>query len=221
MRVLIVEDEFPMAKAVRSALQRDRHEVAIAESGAQALTMFASWAPEAILLDLVLPDSDGREIARKIRSQSDVPLIMVSALSDEADRIAGLEIGADDYVTKPFSMPELLARLRAVLRRSKPRSLSAEPLVAGDLVVDPQERRASLAGRELSLTYKEFELLRMLAQRPGGLVRRSEICSAIWGLPSLDASKTLDVHISWLRRKLGDPALVETVRGVGFRLREA
>jgi two-component system alkaline phosphatase synthesis response regulator PhoP len=223
VRVLIVEDEFLIAKAVRNALQRDGHDVTIAGTGGAGIDLVTSWRPDVVLLDLMLPDQDGRDVARTIRAISDVPLVIVTARGEEADRIAGLEIGADDYVVKPVSMGELLARIRAVTRRARTSEApSSERLVHKDLVIDLDEHRAYRGKEALSLSRKEFEILRMLMARPGRLVRRAQLAHAVWGLGPGEVGKTLDVHLSYLRRKLDDnprePVYIETVRGVGFRM---
>jgi len=223
MRVLIIEDEFLIAKAVRNALQRDGHDVTIAGTGSGGLDLVTRWRPDVVLLDLMLPDTDGRDVARSIRASSDVPIVIVTARGEEADRITGLEIGADDYVVKPVSMGELLARVRAVTRRARGSTeRPAERLSHKDLVVDLDEHRAFRGTSEVALSRKEFEILRMLMARPGRLVRRAELAHAVWGLGPEDVGKTMDVHVSYLRRKLDDnardPAYIETVRGVGFRM---
>jgi DNA-binding response OmpR family regulator len=223
LRVLLVEDDIQIAKPVRNALAREGYDVRHCDTARKALEAVRSWQPDMILLDLWLPDGDGRDVARQIRASSDVPLMMVSARGEEADRVAGLELGADDYLVKPFSLPELLSRIRAILRRSRPRgSWSAERLQHGPIVLDLEERKALLNGVELDLSNKEFEILRILMERPGKIVRRSELALAVWGTTAQGAGKTIDVHLSWLRSKLGDdpraPRFIETVRRVGFRL---
>jgi two-component system alkaline phosphatase synthesis response regulator PhoP len=223
MRILIIEDEFLIAKAVRNALQRDGHDVTIAGTGGAGIDLVTSWRPDVVLLDLMLPDQDGRDVARSIRALSDVPLVIVTARGEESDRIAGLEIGADDYVVKPVSMGELLARIRAVTRRARTSEAPpSERLVHKDLVIDLDEHRAYRGDEVLSLSRKEFEILRMLMARPGRLVRRAQLAHAVWGLGPGEVGKTLDVHLSYLRRKLDDnprePVYIETVRGVGFRM---
>jgi DNA-binding response OmpR family regulator len=223
LRVLLVEDDFQIAKPVRNALRREGYDVRHCETAAKAFDAIRSWQPDLVLLDLWLPDGDGRDLARQIRMSSDVPLMMVSARGDEADRVAGLELGADDYIVKPFSMPELLSRIRAVLRRSRPRgSWGAERLQHGPIVLDLEERKALLAGEVLDLSNKEFEILRILMERPGKIVRRADLAMAVWGTTAQSAGKTIDVHLSWLRGKLGDdprePKYIETVPRVGFRL---
>jgi len=223
MRVLVVEDESTIARPLQRALDREGYTVSMCETGYSALRLARTWSPDVILLDLLLPDMDGRDVAREIRLRSQVPIIMVTARGEEADRVAGLELGADDYIVKPFSVPELIARMRAVARRTQ---TSAEPagsvLRFKDLRLDLGAYRAFKNDRELDLTNKEFELLRMLMMRPGALIRRDEVVRAIWNMSLGESGKTLDVHVSGLRKKLGDearhPSYVETVRSVGFRL---
>jgi len=223
MRVLVVEDESTIARPLRRALEREGYVVSLCETGHSALRLARTWSPDVILLDLLLPDMDGRDVAREIRSRSQVPIIMVTARGEEADRVSGLELGADDYVVKPFSVPELIARMRAVSRRigTTPEA-SDSVLTFKDLKLDLGAYRAFKDGAELELTNKEFELLRMLLMRPGALVRRDEVVRAIWNMSLSESGKTLDVHVSGLRKKLGDdarrPRYIETVRSVGFRL---
>jgi len=222
-RVLVVEDDPSISTLVRMALRRDGHEVRHCETGKRALELVRAWQPELILLDLGLPDADGRDLAREIRSTSDVPIIIVTGRGENSDKITGLELGADDYIVKPFDLLELLSRIRAVLRRSRPRgSWSARRLQHGDLVLDIDERRAMIGGKELNLSNKEFEILHHLMEHPGKVIRRGELASAVWGTTPADVGKSMDVHVSWLRGKLGDnpraPRYIETLRHVGFRL---
>lgn len=226
LRVLLVEDDFQIAKPLRNALRREGYDVRHCETAQKAFDAARSWQPDLILLDLWLPDGDGRDLARQIRMASDVPIVMVSARGEESDRVSGLELGADDYIVKPFSLPELLSRVRAVLRRSRPRgSWSAERLQHGGIVLDLEERKALLDGQPLDLSNKEFEILRILMERPGKIVRRADLAMAVWGTTAQSAGKTIDVHLSWLRGKLRDdprePRYIETVPRVGFRLRRA
>jgi DNA-binding response OmpR family regulator len=223
MRVLVVEDEFAIAKPLRNALEREGYMVSVADTGGQALKLVHSWKPDVILLDLMLPDIDGREVAKEIRSFSGVPIIMVTARADESDRIVGLEIGADDYVTKPYSLGELMARIRAVTRRAKGTPATTEQTLSfKDLTLELDSYRVFRHEKQLSLSQKEFEILRMLMEHPGAVVSRADLVHGVWNLPLYEGSKTLDVHMSWLRKKLGDeaahPEYIETVRGVGFRL---
>lgn len=224
-RVLVVEDESSIVGPLRRALRREGYEVGVCETGAEALTMVGSWEPTVVLLDLMLPDIDGREVARIIRENSTVPIIMVTARSDEAERVAGLELGADDYVVKPFSLPELLARVRAVGRRIGPRATVHNGLTFKDLRLDLGAHRAYKGGTELHLSRKEFELLRLIMAQQGNLVRREDLIDAVWHVSPGESGKTVDVHMSWLRKKIGDdpkrPRYIQTVRGVGFRLVES
>jgi DNA-binding response OmpR family regulator len=172
-----------------------------------------------VLLDLRLPDLDGFAVCRELRARSDVPIIMVTAKGEEVDRVVGLELGADDYVVKPFGLRELVARIRAVARRSPGRAEQRGMLRTGGLEIDLRGRRASLDGRELQLTLKEFDLLGLLASEPGVVVDRHRILREVWDTTWYGSSKTVDVHVASLRKKLGDPTLIETVRGIGLRLR--
>jgi DNA-binding response OmpR family regulator len=223
MRVLVVEDESTIARPLKRALEREGYAVSLCETGHSALRLARSWEADVILLDLLLPDMDGRDVAREVRTRSPVPIIMVTARGEEADRVAGLELGADDYIVKPFSVPELIARMRAVARRTQtPQVNGNEILSFKDLRLDLGSYRAYKDDAELELTNKEFELLRMLMMKPGTLIRRDEVVRAIWNMSLDESGKTLDVHVSGLRKKLGDPArrptYIETVRSVGFRL---
>ena len=173
-----------------------------------------------MLLDLRLPDIDGLDVCRRIRERSDVPIIVVTARGEEADRVVGLELGADDYVVKPFGIRELIARIRAVTRRATRRGRRATARSASAaLELDPRARRVRLDGRELELTPKEFDLLAALARDPGAAVSRRRLLEDVWDTSWYGSTKTIDVHVAALRRKLGDPGWIETVRGVGFRLR--
>jgi two-component system, OmpR family, response regulator RegX3 len=217
MHVLVVEDEDSIAEPLVEGLRTEGFEVTRAATGREALD-----APpvDLVLLDLRLPDLDGFAVCRELRSRSDVPIIMVTAKGEEIDRVVGLEIGADDYVVKPFGLRELIARIRAVARRTIPRPESHDDaLHAGGLTVDVRARKAWLDGRELQLTLKEFDLLALLASEPGAVVDRKRILRDVWDTTWYGSSKTVDVHVASLRKKLGDPTLIETVRGVGLRLR--
>ncbi|WP_434446373.1 response regulator transcription factor [Lentzea sp. E54] len=213
MRVLLVEDDEPIAESLTRGLSRYGFEVRWVRTGAEALTAgdFAL-----VLVDLGLPDMDGLDVCRELRARGDVPIIVISARSDEVDRVVGLEIGADDYVTKPFGVREVVARMRAVLRRTQPGP--REPEAQGRLRIDRRGRRVRLDGAEVELTPKEFDLLAFLAEEPGAVFTREQIMEAVWDENWFGPTKTLDVHVGVLRRKLGDAASLETVRGVGFRL---
>ena len=216
MRVLIVEDEVTIAAPLADGLEREGFEVARVANGAEAL---AAPEPDIVLLDLRLPDMDGLDVCRRLRERSRVPIIIVTARGEEADRVVGLELGADDYVVKPFGLRELIARIRAVTRRSEEPLQHATPLRVGGLEVDERARRAFTDGNELDLTPMEFELLAALARDPGAAVSRRRLLHEVWGTSWSGSSKTIDVHVAALRRKLGDPGWIETVRGIGFRLR--
>ncbi|HVL90905.1 MAG TPA: response regulator transcription factor [Actinomycetota bacterium] len=221
-RVLVVEDEKSIVGPVRRALKREGYEVEVSDNGTDALRVVAEWDPTVVLLDLMLPDMDGHEVARRIRAASHVPIIMVTARGAESERVAGLELGADDYVVKPFSLPELLARLRAVGRRVSAAPPPGNELSFKDIRLDLGAYRAYKGGSELHLSKKEFELLRMVMAKNGNLARRDDLITAIWHIAPNESGKTLDVHMSWLRKKIGDdpkrPRYIQTVRGVGFRL---
>ena len=215
MRVLIVEDERPIAEPLAEGLRREGFEVEWAATGAAALE---AEEADVVLLDLRLPDMDGLDVCRTIRMRSDVPIVIVTARGDEPDRVVGLELGADDYVVKPFGLRELIARIRAVTRRG--RMAPADGAVqVGELEVDPRARRVRLSGRELDLTPKEFDVLALLARDPGAVVSRRRLLDEVWETSWYGSTRTIDVHVAALRRKLGDAGWIETVRGVGFRLR--
>ncbi len=220
-RILLVEDEASISEPLASALEREGFAPAIAKTAAEALSLARSTDPELILLDLMLPDGDGRDVCREIRAFSDVPIIMLTARGTEVDRIVGLEIGADDYVVKPFSSGELIARIRALLRRTGTGTRAPESFAIGGLEVEETSRRASLDGVALELSRKEFDLLLELVRNAGAVVSREELMSTVWDENWFGSTKTLDVHIGWLRKKLGDdpndPRYLHTVRGVGFR----
>jgi len=225
-RILLVEDERSIAEPFARMLGREGFVATVAATAAGALEAFDRDPPDLVLLDLNLPDGDGRDVARELRSRSRVPIIMLTARGTETDRVVGLEIGADDYVVKPFSAAEVVARIRAVLRRtaeSAPNgdTAPAEPIEIRELRIDPAARRVVLAGQEVELSRKEYDLLLALAARAGTVVTREDLMSEVWDENWFGSTKTLDVHIGWLRRKLGDdaaePRWIETVRGVGFR----
>ena len=223
-RVLFVEDESSISGPFSKALAREGFEPFVAATAARALELAEQIEPDIVLLDLTLPDGDGRDVCRALRRRSDVPILMLTARGTETDRIVGLELGADDYVVKPFSGAEVIARIRAVLRRTGNAAApeeAPEPITIGDLHVDPAARRARLDGRELQLSRKEFDLLAELVTHAGRVVTREDLMARVWDENWFGSTKTLDVHIRWLRQKLGDapesPRYVHTVRGVGFR----
>ena len=222
-RILIVEDEASIAEPFARLLEREGFETTVAATAAAALAAARDDPPDLVLLDLVLPDGDGRDVCRTLRAESGVPVIMLTARGSETDRVVGLELGADDYVVKPFSAAEVIARIRAVLRRTASRAApprraaTSGPIRIRDLVVDLRARRATLHDTELELSRKEFDLLAELVAHAGEVVRREDLMSRVWDVNWFGSTKTLDVHMGWLRRKLGDPTYVDTVRGVGFR----
>jgi DNA-binding response OmpR family regulator len=219
VRVLLVEDDESIASPLVRGLEREGFSVDHRDRGSEALRSL-SKATDVVLLDLGLPDIDGFELCRELRARYDVPIIVVTARGDEIDRVVGLELGADDYVVKPFGLRELVARIRAVTRRATMRSESLPDRLEPGLVVDRRTRRVLLDGVEVSLTPKEFDLLALLAEDPGAVCSRQDIIDQVWDPHWYGPTKTLDVHIGSLRRKLGDPRWIETVRGVGYRLRD-
>ncbi|HEU4462542.1 MAG TPA: response regulator transcription factor [Solirubrobacterales bacterium] len=224
-RILVVEDEESISQPFAEALRRANFEAVVTATAAGALKLAESEQPDLVMLDLILPDGDGRDVCRELRRRSDVPIMMLTARGTEMDKIVGLELGADDYVVKPFSAAEVISRIRAVLRRSRPQQTEAKALRVGDLVVDPGARIASLDGERLDLSRKEFDLLATLMRKGGRVVTREDLMAEVWDQNWFGSTKTLDVHVGWLRRKLGDdpadPTYIETVRGVGFRFAPA
>jgi two-component system, OmpR family, response regulator RegX3 len=220
-RVLVVEDESTLAASVRFHLEREGFEVDVALDGTQGLELFRRRPPDVVLLDLMLPGMSGMDVCRHIRRTSDVPVIMVTAKDAEADVVAGLELGADDYVKKPFSMRELVARVRANLRRPVEVTRD-EVLSSGALTLDPLRHEVRVAGKEVSLRPKEFALLEALLSERGRLVTREALLEAVWGPVFYGDPKTLDVHIRRLRAKVEKdphrPVLILTVRGFGYKL---
>jgi DNA-binding response OmpR family regulator len=220
-RILFVEDEDSISGPFSRALEREGFDPVVARTAADALRIAERIEPDLVLLDLNLPDGDGRDVCRALRRSSDVPILMLTARGTETDRVVGLEMGADDYVVKPFSGAEVISRIRAILRRARAIPPDEPRIEIGDLALDAEARSANLRGSELSLTRKEFDLLFELARQAGRVVTREDLMSRVWDTNWFGSTKTLDVHIGSLRRKLGDdpadPAYIETVRGVGFR----
>lgn len=218
MRVLVVDDDPAIADAIRDALTSSGHEVALEPTGRGALERLDETT-ELVVLDLGLPDLDGTEVCRAIRARSDVPVIVVSARSEEIDRVLVLELGADDYLVKPFGMRELLARIRAVTRRTGSTGGPAPDRVRrlGPLALDAAARRVTLDDVDVPLTATEFDVLTYLAEDPGVVRRRADILRDVWKTEWFGATKTLDAHVAAIRRKLGSPAWIASVRGVGFR----
>jgi two-component system KDP operon response regulator KdpE len=220
-RILVVDDEAPIRRALHSALTAHGYTVTTAENGATALETIATWAPDAIVLDLVMPGIDGLEVLRETRTWSSVPVIVLSARGEESDKVMALDQGADDYLTKPFGMAELLARLRVMLRRA--RVGAQEVISAGDVTIDLRRYLVLRAGREVHLTPTEFDLLRVLASEAGKVLTHRQLLERVWGGYAAENSQQLRVYVNYLRRKLEDdashPRLIVTEPGVGYRLR--
>jgi len=219
--ILLVEDERSIREPLAEALRSEGFETSVAGTAAEALEL-AGQAPDLILLDVMLPDGSGFEVCRELRASSRVPIIMLTARGEEADRVVGLELGADDYVVKPFSAREVVARIRAVLRRTAaPEAGGDGPLEIGGLRLDPARHEVTRDGESLELSRKEFELLHLLMRNAGSVVTRDRLIDEVWDPNWFGSTKTLDVHVSGIRRKLGDdptqPRYLHTVRGVGFR----
>jgi two-component system response regulator RegX3 len=221
-RVLVVEDEESYSDALAYMLRKEGYEVAIAATGPDALTEFERNGADIVLLDLMLPGLPGTEVCRQIRQTSSVPVIMVSAKDDEVDKVVGLELGADDYVTKPYSPRELVARIRAVLRRGAEPELAPATLEAGPVRMDVERHVVTVAGEDTRLPLKEFELLEMFLRNPGRVLTRGQLIDRVWGSDYVGDTKTLDVHVKRLRAKLepdpGEPKFLVTVRGLGYKL---
>lgn len=219
-KVLVVEDERAISEPLAEHLVREGFDAQVAATIEDATAAFEASPPDLILLDVMLPDGDGRDLCRRIRVTSDVPIIMLTARGEEIDRIVGLELGADDYVVKPFSAGELVARMRAIMRRGRATARKG-PIDVGPIHLDPASRTVTKVGEPIELAAKEFDLLHVLMANAGQVVRREEIMDEVWDPHWFGPTKTLDVHISWLRKKLEDrpsePKLITTVRGVGFR----
>jgi DNA-binding response OmpR family regulator len=217
MHLLVVEDDVSIAAPLIRGLERNGFSVTHAATGNDALE---ATGAELVLLDLGLPDLDGTEVCRRLRARSDVPIIVVSARSEEVDRVVLLELGADDYIVKPFGSRELVARIRAVARRLGPGREGTDVVSVGALTIDTRSRRVAVDGTPIELTPKEHDLLVFLATEPGTVFTRQRILESVWDPHWYGPTKTLDVHVASLRRKLGDPNWITTVRGVGFRLED-
>jgi DNA-binding response OmpR family regulator len=227
-KLMLVEDERRITAPLVSALESEGFETHVAETAADSLELAGRVQPDLVLLDLTLPDGSGFDVCRRLREQSNVPVIMLTARGDEADRVAGLELGADDYVVKPFSAREVVARIRAVLRRASREGEPATaggPMELGDLRLDPGAHSVTRAGEPIELTRKEFELLEFLMRNAGVVVSRERLLDEVWDVSWFGSTKTLDVHVGSLRKKLGDdpsaPRYLHTVRGIGFRFAAA
>jgi len=214
--VLLVEDEENLASLVQSYLRQEGYTVRLAGSGADALRILEDEPVRLVVLDLTLPDIDGLEVCRRIRQRSSVPVVMLTARDDESDRLAGLDSGADDYIGKPFSPRELVARMRAVLRRAEGH-VEDDVLVLGDVVVRRAAREVDVAGQPVELRTKEFDLLAHLIQNRGAVLSRDLLLERVWGYDYAGGTRTVDVHVAQVRRKLGRPDLIRTVRGAGYK----
>ncbi len=223
MKILVVDDEETMVRSLSALLTQEGYSVAVATDGPQALKAARDQRPDLILLDVMLPGADGIEVCRQIRTWSTVPIIMLTAKTAEVDKVVGLEVGADDYVTKPFSPRELVARIKANLRRAQMQAQDAgrDQLHSGEVVLDIARHRVTVRGREVALSPKEFDLLRELMSHPGRVLGRDYLLNRVWGEDFFGDTRTLDVHIRWLREKIesdpSKPSYIQTVHGVGYR----
>jgi DNA-binding response OmpR family regulator len=224
--ILLVDDEDSVQKLLTYPLERDGFRVVQARDGEQALRMFGDERIDLVVLDLMLPKVDGLEVCKRLRADSNVPIIMLTARGEELDKVLGLELGADDYITKPFSIREFRSRVRALLRRAglpRERAREAETIESGELRIDPARRTVELAGEPVQLTYVEFELLTALASEPARVFTREMLLRALWGDSAYREPRTIDVHVRHLREKLErdphEPEFILTVRGVGYRFR--
>jgi two-component system alkaline phosphatase synthesis response regulator PhoP len=219
--IIIVEDDEDIADSIRYNLDREGFRVRVAATGEDALSLILNGPPNLILLDLNLPGMNGFEICRRLRAEpstATIPILMLTARTDETDKVLGLNMGADDYITKPFSMRELVARVNAALRRSEGSQIDRPVFDNGSLRIDPSTFRVHYQSREVRMTRKEFSLLSELARNQGRVLTRETLLDRVWGMNYFGDSRTLDVHIRRLRQKLGEPALIETVTGIGYRL---
>ena len=219
-RVLLVEDEDTISEPLAEHLVMEGFDAEVATTLAEALGAYQRQEPDLILLDVTLPDGDGRDFCRDVRKESDIPIIMLTARGEEVDRIVGLELGADDYVVKPFSARELVARVRAIMRRGRVTARKG-PISVAAITLDPAARTVTKGTETIELAAKEFDLLHILMANAGQVVKREDIMDEVWDPHWFGPTKTLDVHISWLRKKLEDnpskPRYITTIRGVGFR----
>jgi len=217
--ILVVDDERNIIELVRLYLEQAGFTVAEARDGKQGLEQHARLDPDLVVLDLMMPELDGMEVTREIRRRGETPILMLTARGEDIDRIIGLELGADDYLPKPFNPRELVARVKAILRRTDPTVRGSRPMEVGDLKVDPRRREVTLAGRRLDLRPREFDLLAALVRDPGVVWTRDDLLEGVWGTDFPGETRTVDVHVSALRARLGpDGPAIEAVKGVGYRL---
>lgn len=223
-KILLVEDDKTLLDVLRYNLEREGYQIVTSTDGAEALKVFRTLSPDLVVLDIMLPGLDGFEVCRILRQESSVPVLMLTARTQEIDRVLGLEFGADDYMTKPFSIRELIARTKAILRRSEAQVEATNKLISGDLVIDLKEHQARLGDKEIALSPKEFELLSYLIRHRKRVFSRDYLLEKIWGYDFEGDDRTVDVHIHWLRQKIEtDPSRPErllTVRGFGYKFEE-
>ena len=223
-KILIVDDEPQIVRVLKGYLETAGFQVVTASGGTEAIAAFRHEAPDLVVLDLMLPEVDGLDVARAIRRQGDVPIIMLTARVEETDRVIGLELGADDYVTKPFSPREVVARVRAVLRRTERTELASRTLKEGDIVLDPDKRQVTVQGRPVELTPTEFDLLAVLMETPGRVFSRMQLLDKVQGYAYEGYERTVDAHVKNLRQKIEEdprhPRVVLTVYGLGYKFRE-
>ncbi len=219
-RILVVDDEVNIVDLVRLYLERDGFQVEAAEDGAQALEKIRSLDPDLVILDIMLPEVDGFEVCRRVRNDSDVPIIMLTARDEDIDKIVGLELGADDYLTKPFNPRELAARVKAILRRTeRSPQVDSRPMVIGNVSIDPARREVTVAGEAVDLRAKEFDLLLTFAEHKGIVLSREQLLKLVWGFDFYGQTRTVDVHVAHLRKRLAKSSVrIETVTGVGYKL---
>jgi DNA-binding response OmpR family regulator len=218
--VLLVEDEHSIGAMTRGYLERNGYRVVWVRSGEEAIAEVDRHPVRIVVLDIRLPGMDGFDVARTLRTKSDIPILMLTARDEEPDRVAGLELGADDYLTKPFSPRELVARMKAVLRRTDGRS-AEDVLLLGDVTLNRDAREVSVDDQPVELTTKEFDLLAALLENPGIVISRDQLLDRVWGMTYPGGTRTVDVHVAQLRRKLGRPDLIRTVRGAGYKAARA
>jgi len=219
-RILVVDDEANIIDLARLYLERDGFKVEAAFDGAEAIAKIDSLKPDLVILDTMLPEIDGFEVRRQVRSQSDIPIMMLTARDEDIDKIVGLELGADDYMTKPFNPRELVARVKAILRRSeRTPHVDTRPLTIGDVVIDPARREVTVAGEPVSLRAKEFDLLLTFAEHTSIVLSREQLLNLVWGFDFYGQTRTVDVHVAHLRKRLAKSKIrIETVTGVAYKL---
>ena len=225
LKVLVVDDERPIVEVIAYNLRKEGFQTLVAYDADQCLDLVRDEKPDLIILDVMLPSASGFDICKIIRKQGDTPIIMLTARAEEADRVAGLELGADDYVVKPFSVRELVARVKTILRRrgAAVKSTAEKPIIDGDLVITPSRFEMTLNGKPIDLSPKEFELLKFLVRHPDQVFSRQALLDSVWGVDAYVEERTIDVHVRWLREKIekipSQPESIVTVRGIGYKYR--